>query len=254
MPQESPGPAFRFVAALIRPQLMVLTRRDWRGGEHLPAGGVVVSTNHVSNLDPLTFGHFLWDNGRVVRYLAKASVFRVPIVGRIIRACGQIPVDRGGGDAAGSFRAAVDAVRQGKCVAIYPEGTITRDPDYWPMRGKTGAARVALETGCDVVPVAQWGVQQFLPRYARRPHLLPRATVHVHAGPPVDLDDLRGRALTVDVLTEATRRIMADITVLLEGIRGETAPLERFDPRRSGLPSTGNYLRPARRTRRRGAA
>ena len=250
MADDRPEPAFRLVAAVLRPPLMLLTRREWRGAENVPAtAGVVVCGNHISNLDPLTLAHFLYDNGRQVRFLAKASVFRVPVVGKLIRACGQIPVDRGGGDAAGSFRAAVAAVHAGECVAVYPDGTITRDPDQWPMRGKTGAARIALETGCDVVPVAQWGVQEILPRYQWRPRLFPRKTVHVHAGPPVDLDDLRGKPLTVDVLTAATGRITADVTGLLEGIRGERAPAERFDPRTSGLPSTGNYLR---RPRRRG--
>ncbi len=58
------------------------------------------------------------------------------------------------------------------------------------MVGKTGAARVALETGAPVIPVAQWGPQQLLAPYAKRPHFFPRKTMHVWAGPPVDLDDV----------------------------------------------------------------
>jgi hypothetical protein len=152
-----------------------------------------------------------------------------------------IPVFRESGQAADAFRAAVDAVRQGKCVAIYPEGTLTRDPGMWPMAGKTGAARVALETRCPVIPVAQWGPQEILGRYQKRIRLFPRKTMHVRAGPPVDLSDLYGEPLTAPVLREATERIMAAITRELEVLRGEKAPADRFDARRHGLPVIGWY-------------
>jgi hypothetical protein len=111
---------------------------------------------------------------------------------------------------------------------------------------------VALETRCPVVPVAQWGVHEILPPYAALPRLLPRKVSHVRAGPPVDLADLHDRPLTGEVLREATERIMQALTAQLELIRGERAPEgRRFDPRRHGLPVTGN---PWRRRRRRRAA
>lgn len=240
------GPAgfwYRFAVAVLRPPFMVLTRRDWRGAEHLPDGGAVVVVNHVSHVDPIVFAHFLYDNGRLPRFLAKDSVFGVPFVGTVLRGAKQIPVFRESGSASQSFSAAVEAVRAGELVAIYPEATLTRDPDLWPMVGKTGAARVALETGAPVVPVAQWGPQEMLPPYAKRPHLLPRKTMHVWAGPPVDLADLAGRPVDAALLQEVTERIMAAITDLLSQMRGEPAPAVRFDPRRSGLPRTGNPAR-----------
>lgn len=247
-PRQRLGFWYRFVAGILRPVLMVTTRRDWRGVEHLPGEGVgvVVSPNHISYADPLTFAHFLWDNGRAPRYLAKEAVFRVPIVGRIIAACGQIPVYRESRDAARAFRDAVAAVRAGECVGIYPEGTITRDPDLWPMAGKTGAARVALETGCAVIPVAHWGPQEILAPYSKRFRLLPRKTVHVLAGPPVDLDDLRGRPITPAVLRTATDRILDAITAQLAELRAELPPASRFDPDQAGVPRTGRpQVRPA---------
>jgi 1-acyl-sn-glycerol-3-phosphate acyltransferase len=131
-------------------------------------------------------------------------------------------------------------VRRGRLVVVYPEGTLTRDPDLWPMVGKTGAARIALSAGVPVIPVAQWGAQDILYPYAKRPSLLPRKTIHANAGPPVDLDDLRGRPITPELLREATDRIMAAVTSLLEEVRGETAPAERFDPRAAGVRPTGN--------------
>jgi 1-acyl-sn-glycerol-3-phosphate acyltransferase len=233
--------AYRLAALLLRRPLLLLTRRDWRGVENIPRqGGFVVSPNHISYADPLPFAHFLFDNGRETYFLAKDSLFDIPVVGMILRRSGQIPVYRNSVAATDAYRAAVDGVRAGKALGIFPEGTITRDPDLWPMRGKTGAARVALETRCPLIPVAQWGAQEILPPYAHRPSLFPRKTMHVIAGPPVDLSDLYDRPLDTRTLREATDRLMDRITELLEEIRGERSPHERFDPRRHGLTEYGD--------------
>jgi 1-acyl-sn-glycerol-3-phosphate acyltransferase len=234
------GWAFATAVAIVKPTLVALTRTEWHDGLKIPAtGGCVLATNHLSHADPLTFAHFVYDHGRIVRYLTKQEVFEMPLVGVIATNAGQIPVARLSTDAARSFEAAVEAIHDGQAVAFYPEGTITRDPDLWPMTGKTGAARVALTTGCPVIPIGQWGVQDLLPPYGR-PHLFPRKTMKVKAGDPVDLDDLRGRPMTNDVLHEATERIMAAITGLVEDLRGAKAPAERFDPRKAGVRLTGN--------------
>jgi 1-acyl-sn-glycerol-3-phosphate acyltransferase len=236
---------YRLAVVIIKPLLLLLTKRDWQGAEHLPAtGGVVVVTNHVSHVDPLTFAHFLYENGRLPRFLGKEALFRVFFVGAVLRGARQIPVYRESADASQAFSAAVEAVRAGECVGIYPEATLTRDPDLWPMVGKTGAARVALETGAPVVPIAQWGPQQLLGPYAKRPTLFPRATMHVWAGPPVDLAEFQGRPIDGPLLRQVTERIMAAITELLEDIRGEQAPDVRFDLRGTELPRTGNPRRP----------
>ena len=234
--------AYRLAVAIVRPLMLLLTKRDWRGWEHFPAsGGFVVAPNHVSHVDPLAFAHYLYDSGHPPFFLGKEAVFRVPVVGAILRGAQQIPVYRNTGRAADAFRAAVGAVESGKCVGVYPEGTLTRDPGLWPMVGKTGAARIALTTRCPVIPVAQWGPQEILAPYSKRPHLLPRKTMHVLAGPPVDLSDLHDHPLDAAVLREATARIMAAITALLVELRGEPAPAERFDSRKHGLPETGNF-------------
>ncbi|CAN5567193.1 lysophospholipid acyltransferase family protein [soil metagenome] len=250
--RQPKGWAFGFCVALVEPVLLLLTKRRWKGGENIPAsGGCVVAVNHVSHLDPLTFAHFLYAWGRIVRYLAKAEMFEVPFVGRIIKSAKQIPVYRLTTDASLSFTAAVAAVEEGECVVVYPEGTITREPDQWPMTGRTGAARIALASGAPVIPVAQWGANHILAPYAKRPRLLPRKTIHVTAGPPVDLDDLRAEPLTPEVLREATDRIMEEVTRLLEEIRGAKAPAVRFDPRAVGVREIGNPHDQARRNRRR---
>ena len=232
--------AFRLAEALVRPPVTLATRRDWRGAEHLPrSGGFLACSNHISYADPFTLSHFLLDNGCPPRFLAKASLFRLPVAGRILRGAGQIPVYRETADAGRALVAAVDAVDAGECVTVYPEATLTRDPGLWPMTGKTGAARIALTTGCPVVPVAQWGAQAILAPYGKVPHLLSRHPVHVWAGAPVDLSPWRGRPLDAEVLGGATAAIMAALTALLEKIRGETAPPVRWDPREHGASRMG---------------
>ena len=240
MPREF-SPSYRLVVRLVRPVLRATTRRDWRGAEHLPAGGFVAVSNHLSYSDPFTLAHFLVDHGIPPRFLAKEAVFELPVAGRIVRAAGQIPVRRGSVDAARALQAAVDAVRAGECVAVYTDGTLTRDPGLWPMTGKTGAARIALSTGAPVIPIAQWGPQELLEPYGKRPHLLRRPTVHVWAGPPVDLSPWQDRPLDAATLNEATAAIVGAVTGLLEQIRGERAPAKRWDPRRHDQPVTGDW-------------
>lgn len=228
---------YRFAVCLLRPGMMLVTGRDWRGTENLlpevhadgTQTGIVVSPNHISWFDPLQSAHFCYDNGRPPRFLGKEGVFRTPVVGWILLRCGQIPVYRETSDAANAVRDAIAAVERGECVVVYPEGTITRDPDMWPMQGKTGAARIALLTGAPLVPVGMWGAQEVIRPYVKEFRILPRKTMRVVAGPPVDIDDLRGRELDADVLAEATDRLILAITALVEGLRGQTAPEERFD-------------------------
>ena len=235
---------YRLAVVILRRPLLVLTKRDWQGVEHLPQeGGIVAVTNHVSHFDPLAFAHFLYDNGRLPLFLGKAAIFRVPVIGTILRGARQIPVYRESADATKAYTAAVDAVRNGECVAIYPEATISRDPGLWPMTGKTGAARVALVTGAPVIPIAQWGPQDVLAPYGKRLRLLPRKTMHLKAGPPVDLSEFADATMDTETLRLVTEKIMTAITVLLEDIRGEHAPAVRFDPRAEGVPPTGDPRR-----------
>ncbi|ARQ68280.1 lysophospholipid acyltransferase family protein [Streptomyces marincola] len=222
---------YRLAAFLVKPPLLVLFNRDWRGMEHIPAeGGFITAVNHNSYLDPLSYAHFQYNTGRVPRFLAKVSLFHTGVLGAFMRGTGQIPVYRNTTDAADAFRAAVAAVHRGECVTFYPEGTLTRDPRLWPMEGKTGAARVALLTGAPVIPVAQWGAHEVMPPYARsrRLRLFPRRTLTVVAGPPVDLAEFLGKEPTAEVLRDATDAIMDAITVLLAGVRNEPVPAERF--------------------------
>jgi 1-acyl-sn-glycerol-3-phosphate acyltransferase len=239
--QQKRGWAWNIAVPLVKPLLLATTTRTWVGGEKLPeTGGCIVVFNHVSHVDPLIAAHFVYDHGRLPRYLAKSGLFKNRVLGFFLTAAGQIPVERLTKSAAGAYDAAVAAVRNGECVVVYPEGTLTRDPAQWPMTGKTGAARIALETGCPVIPVGQWGPQQLLAPYARRPHLFPRKHITMRAGDPVDLSDLVASPRTPEVVQQATDRIMAALTEQVALIRGEVAPAERFDPRRAGVRQIGN--------------
>jgi 1-acyl-sn-glycerol-3-phosphate acyltransferase len=223
---------YRFAVSVVKPLLLLFTKRRWSGAEHIPpTGGLIVAANHISYVDPLTLGHFLYDNGRLPRFLAKQSLFEVPFIGLVFKGAHQIPVRRGTADAAQALTAAVDALAAGECVLIYPEGTATRDPGTWPMKGRTGVARLALMSDAPVIPVAQWGAHRILPYPSKRPRLLPRQTIEVLAGPAVDLSDFRDREQNSAVLSEATDRIMQRITGQLSQLRGEAPPTEIHNPR-----------------------
>jgi 1-acyl-sn-glycerol-3-phosphate acyltransferase len=236
-PQSPRGFWYWLIEFILRPILKAATARDWRGGDYLRTNqGIVVAMNHLSWYDPLVAAHFVNDNGRPVRFLAKVEVFKIPVLGFILKNAGQIPVQRGNSDAAaGSLREAITAIENGQCIVIYPEGTLTRDPNLWPMTAKTGAARIALMTGAPVIPAAQWGPQEVIPPYSKAVRLFPRKTMHVWAGPAVDLDDLRSQPVTTATLREATERIMLAITKILAEQRGEVPPAQPLD-RRIALP------------------
>jgi len=239
---------FRFGAAILKPILNLIVKKDWRGGEKLPQSGpAIVVCNHLSYLDPLTFTHFLYNNGRAPRYLGKESVFRVPIVGRVIRGAGQIPVSRESKDAVKGLEHAIAVLKAGHLLGVYPEGTLTRDENLWPMRAKTGVARLALMTGAPVYPCASWGPEKVLPPYSKKIRLFPRTRVSIMMGEPVDLSRWQGRADDPVAIEEAADHIMDRITTLLETLRNEKAPAVRFDPKKSDLPRIGNFKKARRK-------
>jgi len=223
------------VVCVIKPLLFMLTKKDWRGTENVPReGGVIVAANHVSEIDPLVIGHYLINLRRAPRFLAKAELFRKPPMKWICEGAKQIPVSRHAADASAALVPAVEALERGECVLIYPEGSATRDPNLWPMKARTGAARVALMSGVPVIPIAMWGPEAILPYKARRPKLFPRRTMHVLAGPPVDLSAYVGKPLTADLLHAATDTIMRRVADQLSELRGEPAPTEFFDMKAAG--------------------
>ncbi len=234
---------FWVLAGLIVPLWSVIVRYRFAPGASLPrTGAFVLSPNHYSEIDPILVGVGVWHLGRLPRFLAKASIFRVPVLGWLMRRTGQVPVERANSaNQSQSLQAATDLVRHGRGVIIYPEGSLTRDPELWPMRGKTGAVRLALQYGIPLIPAAHWGAQQVMPRYGRKISLFPRKTVQMIIGEPLDLSAFAGQPLDTKTLNAATEQLMAAITELLEQLRGEQAPPERWDPSRNNQSETGKF-------------
>ncbi|RGE22573.1 1-acyl-sn-glycerol-3-phosphate acyltransferase [Leucobacter sp. wl10] len=238
---------FWLLAALILPLWSLMVRYRFTPQSRLPkTGPFILAPNHYSEIDPIAMGAAVWHLGRLPRFMAKASLFRVPALGWLLRASGQIPVERDGAVRVrarnGSPMGAAGALIEREAgVIVYPEGSLTRDPGLWPMRGKSGAVRLALETGIPLIPVAHWGTQRLMPRYAKRIHPFPRKTIHVAVGEPLDLSRFSGRYPDQRVIAEATNELMDAITALLAELRGEQPPPERWDPGKHQQNETGRF-------------
>ena len=223
-PRTDRGFWYGFAIDVIWPFLALAARWDFRGGSAIPRrGGALIAVNHLSHIDPIVMVAFVLTRGRVPRFMAMSELWDMRVVGAPLRGGRHIPVDRNGSGIQ-AYRAAVEAVRGGEVVVVYPEGGFPDHSDGWPRPARTGITRIALETGVPVIPVAQWGSNQLLPPTASRPVLRPRATLRVLAGDPVELDDLREGRIKRSDLDTATERIMGRITEQLAELRGERWP------------------------------
>ena len=223
---EPLGPVWRFVWLVLYAPFSLLIKTRYKHLDRMPQqGGAIIVVNHVSHVDPFLVAKIIIDGARVPRFLAKESIFEVPVVGAVMRGLGNIPVKRGTVDAAHSFQPAADALREGHILALHPEGTVTRDPDGWPMSGKTGIARLALlSPDVPVIPIAQWGVQNSIDLYRRKVRLIPRPRHVLSIGTPIDLSAYRGREATAEILHEMTEFIMRRLRDDVADLRGVPAP------------------------------
>ena len=223
---EKMGPGWRFVWLVLYYPVSGLIKMRYRNIERLPQEGpIIIVTNHVSHIDPFLISKFVLDAARTPRFLAKESIFDVPVVGWAMHKMGHIPVKRGSTDARQSLAAAVTALENNGVIVLHPEGTVTRDPDGWPMIGKTGAARLAsLAPDVPVVPLAQWGVQAQFDLYKKKVKLIPRPKHVISVGAPIDLSAFRDREPTVKVLHEMTDVIMRRLRDDVAELRGLPAP------------------------------
>ena len=220
---------------VVYPVASLMFRLRYRHAERLPARGpVLLVANHVSVLDPLACARLVFDNGRFPHFLAKQSVFK-GFAGTLLRSAGQIPVARYSADAHTALDAAKADLDAGNVIVIYPEGSVTRDPDWWPMQARTGVARLALTTDAVVLPVAQWGPQRVHDYHRKKLRLRFRAPADYLVGEPVDLTAARARAraegsLSAQLLRETTDLIMTRIRDQLAELRDESPP-QTFHPR-----------------------
>lgn len=223
---EKMGWAWRLTWLVLYIPVAALAKARYRNVERMPQRGpIIIVANHVSHVDPFLLAKFVLDAGRTPRFLAKESLFAVPLVGWLMRKMGQIPVRRGTVDARQSLSAAVAALERDWAIVMHPEGTITRDPDGWPMTGRTGAARLAsLVPGATIVPVAQWGVQEQIDLYRKKVKLIPRPRHVISVGEPIDLSAYRDREPSAQLLKDVTEVIMRRLRADVAELRGLPAP------------------------------
>jgi 1-acyl-sn-glycerol-3-phosphate acyltransferase len=257
-PRWRPPRFWRLVLGLARVVLPLVCRLRVTGDvpdEHRD-GPLILAGNHIGTFDPVIFAAAAAGRHLAPRMMATGGVFRAPIVGPLMRAAGHIPVDRGRPTVANAIPDAVEAVRAGSVIFIYPEGRIGLDPGMWPERAKSGLARLALATRAPVVPVATWGshevvayhgmanmIRTVITAFWRRP------VVRIHFGAPVDLSDLR-EGVTGDAQRASDRvmdAITADLVRLRSGLDGGRAELRLPRYRDPTRPiSTARVHRPRR--------
>jgi 1-acyl-sn-glycerol-3-phosphate acyltransferase len=241
-PEKSRPSVFWPLAWIVVPLTSLFAKMEIIDGHKLPReGAYVLAPSHSSEFDPLIVAVAVWRMGRAPRFMAKESLFKVPVLGWALRSTGMVPVARTSSAAAArqTIEASKVLVEHGRGVVVYPEGTLTRDPDLWPMRGKTGAVRLALADGLPLIPMAHWGAQDILPRYGKLRLWPLRRPVQVIVGDPVDLTEFAGRSTQPAALVAGTDRLMRDISELLARLRGEPAPEKRWNPSEHGQRETG---------------
>jgi 1-acyl-sn-glycerol-3-phosphate acyltransferase len=198
-------------------------RIRFSGLERLPSQGpALLACNHVSVLDPIFIAVGVSDRGRIVRYLAAAETFRIPVIGWGLRMIRQIPIRRGARDRT-ALDTAASVIRQGGLAGIFPEGRVNPEPET-PAAGQKGAARLALAAGVPIVPVAIWGPQVRWPKgrpKLRRPW---RPVVAVVVGWPTEVD---GDPRDPWAVRELTERMMREIAKLLEEAKRQASNRRR---------------------------
>jgi 1-acyl-sn-glycerol-3-phosphate acyltransferase len=215
--------------AILKPWLATWFRWHIEGIESIPRrGGAILAINHIAYLDPLAASYVVDKAKRVPRFLAKQELFEDKRIAWILKGAGQISVKRGTADAPMALDNASSALERGEIIVIFPEGTITRDPDLNPMEGKTGLARLALASKAPVIPCALWGTANIWPKgYGKR--WKPRQDICVRVGEPMHV---HGDPDSRDDWRRVMAEVMDRISLLVASIR-PAVPDRRRPKRRS---------------------
>lgn len=211
-------PWFRVAEWLIIPPIAVWFRWRFEGLEQVPREGpVLIASNHVSYFDPLAHAYFVEKAKRRPRFLTKSELYKNPILRTFLERTDMIRVTRGSGDRA-PVEEAIEALRKGRVIVVYPEATVTRNADFSPMQAKTGIARLTLASRVPVLPVAIWGSQHVWQRDGSRSLRFGRP-IWVKAGTPLDFSEYDDRADDPEVLRKVTEDVMAELGILVEDLR-----------------------------------
>jgi 1-acyl-sn-glycerol-3-phosphate acyltransferase len=211
-------PLYHVAEWVLRPVVVPWFRWHFEGMEHIPANGpLLVAANHISYFDPLVVALAVDNAGRRPRFLAKSELFDSPVLRSVLEGTRQIKVERGSGSSA-PVDEALAALRDDQVVVVYPEATITKNPDFSPMQGKTGIARLALASEVPVMPFAVWGTQPVWQRGGRR-NLKYGRPIWGKASAPLDLSEFSDRRDDPATLRKVTDRIMEEIAGLVADLR-----------------------------------
>ncbi|XVS63238.1 lysophospholipid acyltransferase family protein [Actinosynnema sp. CA-299493] len=174
------------------------------GAEHVPTtGGAVLASNHVSYLDFIFAGYGAHPARRLVRFMAKHEVFKHRVSGPLMRGMHHIPVDRTAGQA--SYQQALDALRSGEIVGIFPEATISRS--FTVKDVKSGAVRLAAEAGVPLLPTAVWGTQRLWTKGRPKSLTQRHVPITIIVGEPVEpTTDAALRERIQDLVDDAQAR------------------------------------------------
>jgi 1-acyl-sn-glycerol-3-phosphate acyltransferase len=236
---------YHFVVWILRRLIELRIYRVEEGIEKIPAtGGLIVIAPHLDEFDALIAPEVITRAGRMPRIFAKADLWKIPVVKQAFDSGKLISVERDSKSAADSLLVAKEALENQEVVLIFPEGTCSRDPESWPMTCKTGAARLALQTGAPVVVIMQDGAQ-FLGKTANRgvqwssyffhKKHTKRVIVYIKVYEPIDFS-----AVFTDKVENPTDEQIMQVNFIIEDFltstieenRGYTAP-SRWDAKSS---------------------
>ena len=189
------------------------------GSENIPrTGGAVIAMNHIGYFDFSYAGYSARDVGRLVRFMAKKDVFEHKVSGPLMRGMKHIPVDRSAG--ADAYRAAVEALRAGELIGVFPETTISQSFELLPF--KSGAVRMAKEAGVPVIPMVLWGSQRVWTKGQPRNMWRPKVPIRIDVGAPISI------AADADVDAE-TVALRARMETMLHAVQEDYEPLTGDD-------------------------
>lgn len=213
-----PEPWYHVAVWTLRPPVSLWFNWRFEGMEHIPREGpLLVACNHISYFDPLAHGYMLVKARRRPRFLAKSELYKNPLLRVVLKGARQIPVERGSGSMA-PVDAARAALKRGEAVMVYPEATITRNPDFSPMQGKTGIARLTLAAEVPVLPISVWGSQPVWQRGGARSLKFGRP-IWLKAAPPLDFSEYEDTQGEPETLRKVTDTVMDELARLVNDLR-----------------------------------
>ena len=202
---------------ILKPFLHNWFRWNLEGLENIPRkGGALLAFNHISYLDPLATAYTVDKARRVPRFLAKSELFQDKRIAWILRGAKQIEVKRGTATAPMALDNAFKALAKGEIVVVFPEGTISEDPDLRPLPPKSGVARLALGSSVPLIPCGVWGTQNIWPKGFAKNWWPPRQDVLVRVGEPMKVT---GDPSSTDDWRRVSEEVMAEIERLVASLR-----------------------------------